>query len=343
MKFGRVSLWDAQGAILAHSVSLPGGRLRKGLTLEADHLAALSHAGYDGVTVARLDPGDVHEDEAAIRLGRALVPDPEQAHLRLSGAATGRVNLMADSAGIVVMTPAAIVAVNQVDPAITLATVPPWRQVRPDGMVATVKIISYAVAADRLEKACTAAAGALRVQPPVHRSATLILTDAPGAVGEGQAVKLADKGRRAVRGRLDMLGMTLRETLRVPHETRALADAITQARGDMILILTATATSDARDVAPEALRAAGGQLERFGIPVDPGNLLFLGALGARPVIGLPGSARSSVLHGADWMLARVACGLPPNSREIAEMGVGGLLKEMPTRPMPRKGSGNIDT
>lgn len=338
MKFGHVSLWNAQGAILAHSVALPGGRLRKGLVLDADHLAALSHAGYDGVTVARLGPGDIHEDAAALRLAHALVPDPEQARLRLSKASTGRVNLMADTAGIVVMTPAAIVGVNRVDPVISLATVPPWRQVRPGGMVATVKIISYAVAEGQLDQACTAAAGALRVQPPTHRDATLILTDVPGHAHEGQAARLADKGRRAVRGRLDMLGMSLRETLRVPHETQALAEAIAQARGDMILILTATATSDARDVAPEALRSAGGQLERFGIPVDPGNLLFLGVLGARPVIGLPGSARSSVLHGADWMLARVACGLPPSSMEIAEMGVGGLLKEIPTRPMPRKGA-----
>ena len=71
--------------------------------------------------------------------------------------------------------------------------------------------------------------------------------------------------------------------------------------------------------------------------MDPGNLLFLGRLGARPVIGLPGSARSPVLHGADWVLARVACGLPCGAAEIAAMGVGGLLKEIPTRPQPRRG------
>jgi molybdenum cofactor cytidylyltransferase len=72
------------------------------------------------------------------------------------------------------------------------------------------------------------------------------------------------------------------------------------------------------------------------MPVDPGNLLFLGDINGRPVIGLPGCARSPALNGADWVLARVVCGIPVRSADIAAMGVGGLLKEIPTRPQPRQ-------
>ena len=115
-----------------------------------------------------------------------------------------------------------------------------------------------------------------------------------------------------------------------------LAEAVTQAEGDLVLILTASATSDPHDVAPEAVRAAGGEVTRFGMPVDPGNLLFLGAQGGRPVIGLPGCARSPALNGADWVLERVACGLDVSDTDIAAMGVGGLLKESPARPHPRE-------
>jgi molybdenum cofactor cytidylyltransferase len=63
--------------------------------------------------------------------------------------------------------------------------------------------------------------------------------------------------------------------------------------------------------------------------------LFLGALGSKPVIGLPGCARSPALNGADWILERVICGIPVGADDIAAMGVGGLLKEIPTRPRPR--------
>ena len=72
------------------------------------------------------------------------------------------------------------------------------------------------------------------------------------------------------------------------------------------------------------------------MPVDPGNLLVLGDLRGQPVIGLPGCARSPALNGADWVLERVACGLDITDDDIAGMGVGGLLKEIPLRPQPRE-------
>jgi len=136
---------------------------------------------------------------------------------------------------------------------------------------------------------------------------------------------------------LDALGVQMSDLRVVPHEVEALAAALRALEGDLALILTGSATSDSADVAPEAVRAAGGHVDRFGMPVDPGNLLFLGRQGARPVIGLPGCARSPALNGADWVLSRVACGIEVTAQDIAAMGVGGLLKEIPSRPQPRAG------
>jgi len=146
-----------------------------------------------------------------------------------------------------------------------------------------------------------------------------------------------DKGVASIRGRLEALGMVLSDVTVVPHEMQAIAQALGAVQSDLALILTASATSDPYDVAPQALRAAGGVVTRFGMPVDPGNLLFLGALDETPVIGLPGCARAPALNGADWVLERVACGLEVTSADIAGMGVGGLLKEIPQRPQPRGG------
>ncbi|SEP00854.1 molybdenum cofactor cytidylyltransferase [Salinihabitans flavidus] len=329
MKFGPVPPSRAEGAVLAHSVALADGRLRKGVVLEAAHVAALEAAGITQVTVARLDPEDVGEDAAAARLAAAVVPDPEAAGLRLGPAATGRVNILADRPGVVVIEEGAVRALNAVEPMITMATVPPFQQMRPGGMVATVKIISYALPGADLARACTLGAESLRVASVVYHDASLIFTEISGGAG--------DKGRAAIETRLDSLGMTLREVHCVPHERGALRAAILDAKGEMVLILTGSATSDPHDVGPSALREAGGEVIRVGMPVDPGNLLFLGQLGDKPVIGLPGSARSPVLHGADWVLSRVACGIPLSSEDIAGMAVGGLLKEIPTRPMPRRG------
>ncbi|WP_323785349.1 molybdopterin-binding protein [Thalassovita sp.] len=329
MKFGPVPIAQAEGAILAHSISLDGKRMRKGVVLSAADIAALRGAGVGDVTVARLEPGDIHEDAAAAALARALVPDPDAAGLRLSKPFTGRVNITADGPGVVVMDQDRLVALNAIDPMITLATVPPFQQMTTGGMVGTVKIISYGVARADVDRACELGAGAMRLARPVCRSASLIITDIPGGPG--------DKGRKAIEARIDMLGMSLCECALVPHREADLAAAIAAATGDLVMVLTGSATSDAYDVAPQALRLAGGQVERFGMPVDPGNLLFLGGLGERPFIGLPGCARSPALNGADWVLSRVACGVSVSAADIAAMGVGGLLKEIATRPMPRAG------
>lgn len=331
MRFGPVPLDQAMGAILAHSVQLGQTRLRKGCILGAGDLKALAAAGMATVVVARLDPGDVAEDQAAAQLAQALVPDPAGQGLQLTEAFTGRVNLNAVGPGLVEVDAGAVLALNLVDAAITLATLAPLTRVAAGTLVGTVKIIAYGVDGAALARACDAARAALRVRPVVMRRATLILTEVPG-----QDPKLSVKGAQVIGARLRALGMELAAVQVVAHEEAALVQALAEAGGDMVLILTGSATSDLYDVAPQALRAAGGVVERFGMPVDPGNLLFLGDLSGRPVVGLPGCARSPALNGADWVLERLACGLAVSGADIAAMGVGGLLKEIPIRPQLRE-------
>ncbi len=327
MKFGPVPLDQAQGAVLAHSLDLGGRKLRKGRVLKPGDIEQMRTAGLAEVIVARLGPGDLGEDAAAAQIAAALVPDPAAANLRLTRASTGRVNIYAEGPGVLDMDVAGVEAANRVDPLITIATLPPFARTRARGMVATVKVIAYGVAAEAVERAAALAQGALRVRPVEITDAVLIQTD----IGAGPG-----KGEDAIRGRLEALGMALTDVVTVPHRTEPLAQAVAAARGGLVLILTASATSDPHDVAPEAVRAAGGTVTRFGMPVDPGNLLFLGWQGGRPVIGLPGCARSPALNGADWVLERVVCGLEVDHDDIAAMGVGGLLKESPARPHPRE-------
>ncbi len=340
MRFGAVSLAQATGAILAHSHPLKSGRLRKGIRLTEDDIRRLSESGYSSVTVARLDPGDMDENTAADVIARALAPDPEKAMLCRTEPFAGRANLLAMAPGVVMLDPAAILAANLVDPMITIATLAPFSRTYPGAMLATIKIISYAVCESQVAKVAAAVSCALKVQPVCLKNASLILSRTETSA---KAETLIEKGIRATGNRLKALGMELHETVVCAHDEQNLARAINKASGELILILTATATSDICDVAPQALRHAGGRLIRFGIPVDPGNLLFLGELDERPVIGLPGCARTPALNGADWILERVVCGLPPDDKTIAAMGVGGLLKEIPSRPQPRGGKKRRET
>lgn len=338
MKFGPVPIAQAIGAVLAHGVEAARRPydarssyiIPKGTCLTQAHADDLRAEGVDQVVVARLEQGDVDENTAATRLAAAMIAD--RTGLSATVASAGRVNLRAIHAGIVDLDAEALHAVNRVCAGITIATVPQWQRLAENGLAATIKIIPYAVPEADLIRACAMGQGAMGLRGAVFGSASLIETRLDG-------YKAGDKGRRATVSRLGAFGVKCTEPVHVAHEVAALAAALRDAAGEVLLILTASATSDINDTAPCALQAAGGEVVHFGMPVDPGNLLFVGRLGDKPVIGLPGCARSPSLNGADWVLERTLCGVPIGPDEIMAMGVGGLLKEIPTRPRPRRNDG----
>jgi molybdenum cofactor cytidylyltransferase len=221
-----------------------------------------------------------------------------------------------------------VAAVNAVDEAVTLATLAPGARVAAGEIVATIKIIPYAVGAPALA-AAIAAAGPIGVAGFRPLAATLVQTRLPGTSAKGLA-----KTARVTQARVESLGGHLAEIPPCPHDAAVLAAVLATAPGDMLLIAGASATVDRGDVVPSALVAAGGRVERLGMPVDPGNLLCFGWLGDRPVIGLPGCARSPKRNGFDLVLEALFAGLPVTSASIAAMGAGGLLPEA-ERPQPR--------
>lgn len=331
MKFGPVPLSEAEGAVLAHSLSLGSVRLKKGHVLSAGDLKLIGQGGIDTVIVARLEAGDAGEDAAAEALSRAFAG----AGIRAANASTGRVNLHAASVGLFRADKALVDAFNAIDPAITFACLADHTTVQSDEMVATIKIIPLAVSGKSLDqaKAAIAAKGLAHVLPFRPVRAGLISTLLPSL-----KASVMDKTRGLLEARLALSGSSLVEESRVAHDADAVAGEIVRMAGlhEMIVVFGASAVTDPEDVIPAAIRKAGGEVERVGMPVDPGNLLVLGSIGAVPVIGAPGCARSPKENGFDWVLARILAGETPTSADIARMGVGGLLKEIPTRPQPRQ-------
>jgi molybdenum cofactor cytidylyltransferase len=332
VKFGPVPVEEAVGAIAAHSVRSGEAVVKKGSTLREEDARRLRAAGIDSVVAVRLDPGDVGEDAAALRLAEALAGE----HAAIERPFTGRSNLFATRAGILMVDRAVIDGVNAVDEAITAATLPAYKPVVEGEMIGTVKIIPYAVAGALLDRALAAAGpGGIRVSPYALSRVGVISTLMPGLKASVVDKTLAVLGRR-----LEPAGAAVTDEARVAHDASALARAIAaQAAGgnDLIVVFGASAIADRRDVIPAALEAAGGTVEHFGMPVDPGNLLLVGSIGGKPVIGAPGCARSPKENGFDWVLQRLLAGVPVTRADIAGLGVGGLLMEIVSRPQPRAG------
>jgi molybdenum cofactor cytidylyltransferase len=335
MKFGETPLAEAQGAILAHSVKLGTRALKKGRALTGEDIAALKAAGKTTVIAARLEPGDVIENQAADRVAAALTCPG----VSCAPAFTGRANFYAQSVGLCLVDREAVDRFNLIDEAITIATIEPSVVVEPKQMVATVKIIPFAVRSDALD-ACIGAIKdktLFQVVPfKPHRTA-LIQTTLPGLKDS-----VLDKTVETTRDRLTQLGSSLDWEKRCPHDPAALAPVIEEmvkAGAQLVLVAGASAILDRRDVIPAAVSDLGGTIEHFGMPVDPGNLLLMARLGTVPVLGLPGCARSPKVNGFDWVLRRLLAGLPVGPDAIRRMGVGGLLSEIGSRPLPRARAG----
>lgn len=330
MRFGPVATSDAVGAVLAHSVAAGPLRLRKSHRLTAEDVEALAAAGMSSVIVATLDVGDLDEDEAARRLAEAL----QSPHTEAKAPATGRVNIHSRADGLLRVERAVVDGLNAVDPDITLATLPDFATVEAGQMVATVKIIPFAVAQAQVEAAvATLSRPAFTLHPFRARTVALIQT-----MVSGTKPGVLDKTAQITAARLARSGSTIVAEHREMHDVAALAERLKEvvAGCDMVIVFGASAVSDDEDVIPAAIRAAGGGVERVGMPVDPGNLLVLGEIEGKAVIGAPGCARSPKMNGFDWVLDRLMADLPVSSQDIASMGVGGLLMEIPTRPQPRE-------
>ncbi|MBZ9676834.1 NTP transferase domain-containing protein [Mesorhizobium sp. ES1-1] len=331
MKFGPVPIEAAEGSILAHATTAGEQRFRKAHRLSANDVSLLRAAGISQVVAAVLSADDLSEDAAAEKIAASM----RHRNIEIKAPGTGRVNLHAGAAGIFTVDAAMIDAINAVDPTITIATLAQHAPVEEGQMVATVKIIPFAVSSALVDAAIQICAGgeifAVNAYRPVRVG--VIQTVLPGI-----KPSVLDKTLRVTEARLARSGGRLTAERRTAHEIAPVAEAAAAlARdNDMVVIFGASAMSDFADVVPAAIEKAGGTVIRAGMPVDPGNLLVLGTLDGKSVIGAPGCARSPKENGFDWVLDRLIAGLDVTAKDIAGMGVGGLLMEIATRPQPRE-------
>ena len=330
MIFGETPLADALGAILAHSTHAGDLKLKKGHVLTESDIRQLREAGVSKVIAARLQEADIEENTAALKIAEAL----QWFGVRAGPASTGRVNCYAEASGLFTVDADLINTINSVDPSVTIATLKTYERVEQEQMAATIKIIPFAVPTAILDKICELARGrqAFGVHSFAGSRIGLIQTTLPSV-----KPTVLDKTRRVTEARIAANHGVLTSELRPAHQGDALAAAIReqQKSNDIVIVFGASAVVDQDDIVPAAIREAGGIVHHVGMPVDPGNLLVLGELDGKPVIGAPGCARSPKENGFDWILERLMAEVPVTKADIVGLGVGGLLMEIPTRPQPR--------
>ncbi len=316
----------AVGHILCHNVADAQGRkaLSKGRRLRAEDLPRLAELGLTTVRVAVLADDDVHEDDAAYRLAQ-IVAGPG---VTIGEPHAGRVNLFAAATGPLLIDAEALLAINLID-GLTVATLTPYTMVTTGRMLATIKIIPFAVPAADLNRAAavTGRQGVLRVAPLVRRRIGVALVSSLAARARVERGMLP-----AIAGRIADLGAEMIAHYHLPPdevEVAAGLSALIEAGADLIITAGETSVVDIDDVIPRAARRIGGEIAHYGAPVEPGNLLLLAYLpgphGPLPLIGAPGCVRSRDQNIVDLILPRLMAGEQLGRREIVALGLGGLL------------------
>jgi molybdenum cofactor cytidylyltransferase len=334
MKFGPVPLAEAEGKLLAHNIPSMDGRklFGKSHLLTAADVATLQEMGLISIVAAELEADDLSEDDAARRVGIALAGSG----VRVTAPGVGRANLAAEGRGVLNIDVSTLHRLNQVDEGITVATLRRYSVVQARQLLALVKIIPFAMPSKQVEAVEQVAAEAGRVitLTPLQTQSVALIVSGPEHMREKLLTEFTDP----VRTRIESLGSQLDSVSYVPHQPAAIGAAIHEqhaAKRGLIILAGISAIIDRADVTPTGLVQAGGEVEHFGAPVDPGSLLMLGYLDGTPVLGAPGCIKSLKVNIIDWIVPRLLTGEHLTGRDIMAMGHGGLLDDIEDRPMPR--------
>ena len=323
MRLVNIPIDQSIGAILIHNIMDADGHkaLAKGHLVRAEDVDTLRALGKQTVYAAVLDRDDVREDDAAARLARAVAGD----EIESSKPSGGRVNFYATQHGLLRVNADALTRINALT-GITLATIPRYVSVAPKKMIATLKTIGLALPAATLraaEEIVRGSGAVLTIAQVQNQKAAIILTGSANGKAKVQATFTPP-----IRARVEELGAQVIAEDYVAEDEGAIADAIEQAAragAQMIILAGETSVMDADDITPRGIQRAGGAIELYGAPVEPGNLLLLAYRGAVPILGAPGCIKSRETNVCDLILPRLVAGERVTRADVIALAEGGLL------------------
>jgi hypothetical protein len=323
---GRPAPRRLAGAVLARDLRVAGERWSKGRRLSVADLDVLAGAGpadvgVPDVTVILVESGDLHEDEAAVRLARAVAGSG----LTLRGPNESRVDLLAAADGVLHVRTRELELLNRIDP-LEVFTALDGSVVTAHQLVASVKVAPHVVAADIVEAGAAKAGHGSR---PLVRVAPFLPMRVLVIVKE--SIRAADRERfeRSVRTKVESLGSEIAGIAYVTDDATSVgATLLMMAMGPRAVDIVLTAggrSTDPSDPFFVAIAELGGRIVRHGVPAHPGSMLWLARIGRTAILGLPTCGAYSKATAADLLLPRLLTGEPPTRRTVSALGHGGIL------------------
>ena len=330
MFFGEIQTELSEGALISASFILNDNlskiKISKGKKIDKNIIRLLLNNNINTIMCAKLDQDDIDEDNSAYLISNSLI-NQTNSNLSVSIARQGRCNILADINGLLKYEPDQLFNINSVTDDVGIGAINQFKMVKKNQVIATTKIIPFAINKNIIEKIKEYSKDCFQVIPFINMNVHLIQTN-----NEKTLKKVLDKTLLVTQKRLQNCGITHLIEKRCDHDIKSLSKNVQQSvkeDADIILVFGASAICDKNDVVPSSLINNEGNIIRLGMPVEPGNLMLLGKINKSKksifFVGMPGCARSQKENGVDWILWRIFCGLDVSNNDINQMGTGGLL------------------
>ena len=315
----------AVGHVLCHDMTqiIPGvskgPRFRKGHVVTEEDIPVLLSMGKENLYVWEMEPGMLHENDAAERLCALCLGD----NMERSEAKEGKIELTAAQDGVFLVDTQRLNAVNSIDD-IMIATRRGGGAVHKGDKLCGTRVIPLVIPEEKLQKAEEAAGDTplLSLLPYKLKKAGVITTGSEVAKG-----RIEDRFTPVIEQKLAPFGITMTEHMVVDDEMDHLLEALAEMKKkDVDLILcTGGMSVDPDDNTPGAIRRSGAQIITYGAPVLPGAMFLLGYYeDGRPVLGLPGCVMYAAATIFDLVLPRIAAGVRLTKQDFVVLGEGGL-------------------
>ena len=316
---------DAVGHVLCHDLTqiipgeFKGARFRKGHVVTEEDIPVLLSMGKENLYVWEMQPGIVHENDAAERLCALCISDG----MDRSEVKEGKIELTAARAGLFTVDSKRLRAVNAIDE-LMIATRHGNTPVQPGDKLCGTRVIPLVIAEEKLVQAEQAVGNTpiLRILPYKLRTCAIITTGSEVYHG-----RIEDKFTPVLGEKLAAYGITVTRHTTVDDATQRIEAAIREARAEKpdLILCTGGMSVDPDDNTPGAIKKSGANIVTYGAPVLPGAMLLLGYYDdGTPVLGLPGCVMYAKATVFDLVLPRIAAGVRLKKEDFIEMGEGGL-------------------
>ncbi|HLN63496.1 MAG TPA: molybdopterin-binding protein [Symbiobacteriaceae bacterium] len=318
-----VATTEAVGMILCHDLTriVPGeGKgpaFRKGHVVREEDIPLLLSMGKEHLYVWEVQPGLIHEEEAAQRLAKAAVVGG----ITYGAPSEGKVSLKAAHAGLLRIDAAKLEQINSIGE-VTVATQRDGMAVEAGKLVAACKVTPLVI--PEVQVAAAEALGTwIEVKPFQPRPTAVIVTGSEVFKG-----RIPDKFGPVVEAKLAAYGCPVVYKAYSDDQAEMTVEHIRKAQeaGAELILCTGGMSVDPDDATPGAIRQSGARIVTYGAPVLPGSMFMMAYLeGDRPVMGLPGAVMFESYTLFDVVLPMVLAGEVLTKQDFIRMGHGGLI------------------